>query len=206
MAMIEFRRRYASSLTDDELILLDPMFDSPHRPRAFYHSNYQDLFNTPYCHCLSDSDVEAALVRLCGAGVVGYSNGRYALTADGGRLWEAERDPPWPMYCYEAEGHQDGGRLWDVEIVAVSREVGEQFLCTAQRYGRYPDVSMASLNWSPMERSPIYWKQDLAAWHTRFPSQAGDQWDHDGFFNAMQWWSSLTDLNRYLPPSPSGAL
>jgi hypothetical protein len=200
MATTEFRRQYTSSLTDDDVILLDPMFDSPHRPRAFYRSNYRDLFNTSYCHRLSDGDVDAALRKLCEAGLVRHFDARYGLTPAGGLLWEAERNPPWSMFCYESEGGKGGDAIRDVEVVAVSRDVGEQFLCRAQMYGRYADVSMSSVGWSPMERSPIYWKQDLAAWYTRFPSKASDRWDHDGFFSARGWWSSITDLNRCLSP------
>ena len=200
MATTSLRRHHTSSLTDDEVILLDPMFDSPHRPRALYRANYQDLFNTPYCHRLNDSDVDAALVKLCEAGLVSYSDERYGFTAAGGLLWEGERRPPWSMFCSESEGCENDDDVWDVELVAVSRDLGQQFLRTAQMYGRYADVSMASLSWSPVERSPIYWKHDLAAWHTRFSSRVGDRWDHDGFFSVRGWWSSIGNLNRHLSP------
>ncbi len=104
------KRTYATSLTDDELILFDVMF---WRDVAFSQlrlENFGEVFNYPdeHSHHYPAEKLWRVLDTLIARGLlhahIGHSIiGRrtyYGLTSAGGRLWELERQPDWMRFVH----------------------------------------------------------------------------------------------------------
>lgn len=116
--MIE--RRYMTSLTDEELMLLDAMWDGDCALWMLQKDQYQSMTDLPYCHNLEDETLIETLGILATQGLVRdylyvyaeTEDKRYfGLTPEGGAWWELERKPDWDNFCYSAE--RDG--KWFVE-------------------------------------------------------------------------------------------
>jgi hypothetical protein len=154
-------RTRLSSLTDEELILMDPMFDTHVSRYPLLSENYQEMFNTGYSHGLAAQELDAVLGRLQQGDLIATAdNGGtiyYGLTAKGGPLWEAERRPAWESFCTASEDGRGPNGLCSLKIVAFSREVGAQYLCAARECGLYPLLDLTRVAWTVASDLPIYW-------------------------------------------------
>jgi hypothetical protein len=151
-------------LDDDDLTLIDPMFDAYVSEAALQSSEYAEMFNTANSHALSAARVHEKLARLQEGGLVTTNaSGRYGLTPAGGDAWEKERTPNWDLYCVASEDWA-GNELRAIEITAFSRDEGRRFLELSIECGLCPPNAIDSVKWIVPRQSRIYWKRDPIPW------------------------------------------
>ena len=101
-------RTNVTELTDDELSLLDVMFDGGVAISMLRQCNIGLQFNVRP-HSLDDESLKQSLKRFHQQGIVEplefrHRNRRYiTLTSHGVSLWESERCPNWERYCTDRE-------------------------------------------------------------------------------------------------------
>jgi hypothetical protein len=199
-------RTSSSSLKDDELLLLDPLFDAHVSERALLAHNYASSFNTGYSHALSNQAVTACLATFEEEGLLFLPDpsrpSTYALTPAGGELWEAERAPEWSLYCVASEAPQDDGTCL-VDVTAFSRDVGYAYLVAARHCGVYHGFDTDNLSWHQPTPSRIYWKEAPRPWCTTVRLRTND-WssiDVARFRKEVTSWSDISDLKSISPLS-----
>ena len=109
----DLRRTHVTPLSDDELILLNVMFDCAVPLRMLQQSVFTDHWNRP-SHKLNDDQLCDTMNRFCEANSLASEPDTwrdetclyYSFTPHGGELWEAERTPVWDRYAMD----QYGGR------------------------------------------------------------------------------------------------
>lgn len=105
------RRTHATSLSDDELTLLDVIFPNENVARGLL---LQKGFYPQWLrrHALEDDELDEALTRFAKAGILTTTRwpndghrlqGQtcFTMTPEGGRIWESERLPDWSRYTTE---------------------------------------------------------------------------------------------------------
>jgi hypothetical protein len=129
------KRTHTTSLTDDELILLDVMFSGGAPFRMLRQSVFTDQWNCPP-HNLDDCQLGDTLDRFCSTGMlesdlVSFRDARqmyYYMTPHGGSSWESERTPIWDRYamdtCWSLEGWAEKEIVF---ILAVSAGIRDDF-------------------------------------------------------------------------------
>src|SRR5438128_2599738 len=97
---VDLKRTGETALTDEQLILLDVMFNC----RASFQALCHDHFHERWCHShhLDHTNLQETLNGLCQAGILQThttSEATYfSFTSQGGKLWELERMPVWSRY------------------------------------------------------------------------------------------------------------
>ena len=125
-------RTNATDLTDDELSLLDVMFDGGVAISMLRQCNIGPQFNVRP-HSLDDESLKQSLKRFQQQGIVEplefrHRNRRYiGLTSDGVSLWESERCPKWERYCTERVCAELRGKTI-ISVRAVSPDVRDEYL------------------------------------------------------------------------------
>jgi hypothetical protein len=189
---------HALDVGRNELLILDPMFNARIPRSSLLAENYSEWFNIP-SHDMSADEVDEALGSFLNGGLVtvNTANGRgwYGLTPKGGAMWEAQRQPDWSSYCVASTAPSTGD-ISSLQITAVSRAVGEQYLKLAVECGIYLGIVADGTLWSPCA-SPIYWKPGLSAWTTELQVREGDdsfQRNVRRFRMERRWWSEIGDI------------
>ena len=125
-------RTHATNLTDDELQLLDVMFNVAVTPPMLRRSNFKPQFNlTP--HSIDDASLDLTLSRFAEGGIIQTLNDRLsgpryiALTRKGGELWSSERCPIWERFCSTRETGSIPERAF-ISIAAATPEIRDDFL------------------------------------------------------------------------------
>lgn len=125
----DFRTK-ATSLTDNELFLLDVLFESGAFARMLRRRGFQEQWNSP-SHTLSDVEVKETIKRWKREGVLSVERhplGPYVkLTPKGGKIWEEERCPDWKRFCKDRYPSSRDGRPI-VLVKCVSKEICHDFL------------------------------------------------------------------------------
>src|ERR1044072_8707744 len=94
-------RSNKTNLIDEELLILDVLFDASDTFESFVKENYSSWHNLPYSHDQETGPLRELIEKLIRDGILKFhSSGAdnkvfYALTETGGKLWEAERVPDW---------------------------------------------------------------------------------------------------------------
>lgn len=118
-------------LADDDLILLDVLFDAGAPMRLLRRDIYPAQWNLGYTHQFSDHELRRRVGWLCERGVLEadfYNSETFVgMTEAGGRLWSAERCPVWERYCTEQYRYPRQGRTL-MSVVAVSPQIRDDFL------------------------------------------------------------------------------
>ena len=99
-------RTRTTSLSDDELIIFDAIFDCFQDATNLTSFAYPYQLNLPYTHSLNDKALADFLAAATESGLVwrktnihsGKSFEYYSLSVTGGALWEQERLPNWERY------------------------------------------------------------------------------------------------------------
>lgn len=117
-------RTHVTSLTDDELILFDVLFEFSGSPCKFLRKlHFGEIFNYR-AHSLDDDALDEALASLCERGLLRafQLDGRphCGMTSSGGALWEVERLPDWSRF---AGGYSSGQNLNIETYYATSESV-----------------------------------------------------------------------------------
>lgn len=116
-------------MTDDELILLDVLFDGS----ASFPLLRRDVFEQQWnrrSHNLSDYELVDVLTKLIKRGYLGTDEEGgveyFELTAKGGSAWERERLPVWDRYATDRYGQTPKGRPI-VKIVSTTHQAMQDF-------------------------------------------------------------------------------
>jgi hypothetical protein len=92
-------------LTDDQLVLLDVLFNGGTWLRLLGREHFLEQWNLGYAHGLDDATLECNIRWLWEHGVVERERDGehtwFRMTPDGGDLWSRERRPVWERYCME---------------------------------------------------------------------------------------------------------
>lgn len=123
-------RTSKTSLTDDELLILDVIFDGGAKPSMLRQRNFVEQWNSQ-SHSLTDDQLKSTIKQWLNDGVLeAHPNdrGRYvAMTPAGGELWASERRPIWERYCTERYPATIRGRVI-MSVTAVASTVRDDFL------------------------------------------------------------------------------
>ena len=209
----EFRRTGSSPLSDDEVMLLDALFDVRRAIDDLRRDGFRECTNLPYEHGLDDTELEAAVSRLHAAGLVrrtmrrrpSAGDGRMwlALTARGGALWTRERLPDWPRYCTDRMWPTRGADRWMLSVQSPTLGIASAFL-EAMIACRLIDADPHTVVVQRHER------RRLVPWHTfpevyelrvRYRPDVGGPFDpaererlRAEYDRRRVWWSSIQEL------------
>lgn len=133
----KYFRTHLTSLTDDELSLLDVMFDCSVTPPMLRQCNFIPQFNVAP-HSLDDSSVKSVLRRFVREKVIKpleftrHGHRYITMTEYGASLWTKERCPIWERYCMDREGSTIRGKIF-TSVRAVSPAIRDDWLRIAVR-------------------------------------------------------------------------
>ena len=126
-------RSHETDLSDDELLLMDVMFDVKGvAPFMLRQCNFGPQFNARP-HSLNDVELKQTVKSLVKRGLLEgqdfvLKGQRYiGMTKSGAGKWEIERRPDWNRYCTEREAAVIRGRTI-TSVCAVNPEVRDDFL------------------------------------------------------------------------------
>ena len=210
-----FRYRTGTSgLSNDELMLFDWFFDGSTYP---LYTCYEEVFaihaNLPFSHGFSDDHVRLLLRRWQDYGWLTDKNDYYdtevgpcyTLTPAGGAVWEAEWNPPWPLYCVNpSRGSCTFGRraVHAEKIVSCSRTTAQAFFLTRLKCHWFDGtVSRTARSWKTL-RSPhttfIPWKAFPQVFELRFYLRRSKYRlpDWELYEKENRWWLSPYDLAK----------
>ncbi len=205
-------RTGTSGLTDDELLLLDQLFEGdPRQISILYEEDFDFHANLPFSHGLSDSTVRLLLARWLEDGWLTDKDDDfdaevrpvYTLTPRGGAVWESEWNPPWDLYCTNpSRGFVKSGRrvLHAEKVVSSSRKITEAFFRTALKCNWFEGKVTVTKRSRQTRRlqTPTFvpWKAFPQVYELRcFVHRSGysaTNWDI--YEKEKRWWSSPYDL------------
>jgi hypothetical protein len=197
-------------LTDDQLILLDVLFDAGATLRLLRRENFLEQWNLGYAHGLDDAALECNMRWLCEHSVLEpQRDGDHtwlAMTRDGGELWSRERCPVWERYCTDRYTTTSRGRT-QMSVMAVSPEVRDHFLSLWPQYPARRKTAVISdrplIGWHPFPRVYV----GVATYEERHqwtPSEyvvwAEQHRQHWAMLERERsWWRCVPELQRFVP-------
>ena len=197
-------------LTDDQLVLLDVLFDGGASLRFLRRENFLERLNLGYAHALDDPALECNIRWLCEHGVLEphrRGGGTYfRMTRDGGELWSRERCPVWERYCTERYTTTSRGRAL-MSVMAVSPEVRDHFLVLWPMYPARRKTAVISyrrlIGWYPFPRVyvGIATYEERQKWTpAEYAVRAEQNRQHWAMLERERsWWRCVPELQRFLP-------
>lgn len=201
--MNPFDRTNQTDLTDDELLLLDFLFDKGGATLpSLSQENFSFHMNWKYSHSLSNDRLAGVMNDLTTRQIVeskprdrGKKTG-YWLTTAGGALWEAERKPDWKRHC-DDRWYRDESGVGIVEVHCLDPVVGHEFLRIAKKCRLHDITSEPKTKSLGASRELVYWRTLDEVWEITTTSTLSG---HDGIpdWNKYErgriWWRSLNEL------------
>ena len=206
-------RSHATSLSDDELLILDVMFRHGVTITMLRRCNFVSQFAAE-SHSLDDDALQDTLQRLVQNDVIERSDDQscghcyYDMTRRGGELWSAERCPIWERYCTDSYPMNIRGRTL-VTVKAVSAEIRDDFLriwpenSARCRHALIRDVGL--IHWYPFEQLHV----GFAAYsEDRCPERPSHEelelWQEKRLHHWRRveeertWWRSVAELQKFI--------
>jgi len=202
-------RTNATSLSNDELVLLDVVFSGDVSFELLRRDAFHLQWNLGYAHDLSDIELREQLRRLCERHILATEDypdcTRYSMTPIGGDLWSQERCPVWDRYCIQRNTttRHDNTRT---TVVAVSPEVRDHFLALCpgvplrQRTVTIPGNRLLSWRLFPQLYAGLATYYEDPEWtfeeyltHREPPGQSAM------VERERSWWETVRDLQKFLP-------
>lgn len=184
-----------TSLTNNELILFDALWDADCAWWMLHQSDFND-FMLPESHNLSDDELAQLLNELVLRGLLREYLYVYAenpdkryfgLTPKGGALWEAERNPIWSKYvsAYVYEGRY--------VVESPSLKTAQNYMRTMQKVDAAAPQSLIEVH-KPNYRL-LGWK-DFSLVYEISGGIASDtgSFDWDGYLDNLDWWRDVHEL------------
>jgi hypothetical protein len=190
-----------TSLTDDELLLLDVLFDKNITKSFLYRENFAVRLNAR-AHELFDEEVDTTIDRFCDLGYLVPRESfkpevpAYEMTGLGGSLWEAERLPQWEHYGSDRYVESRSGKeilLFVSPSDATCRFFMGHWRRCPERLRFWSIKSYELLSWRSFPRLYVgsaFYSQD--AWHR-------DQAERESLESHRTWWRCVRELQRFLP-------
>ena len=197
-------------LSDDDLIILDVIFDGGVPFQLLRQKNFQDVWNLTFSHNLADDELRWRLRRLCDRDVVGterYDERTFfCMTSIGGDLWSQERCPVWERFCSDRYRTTSQGRTM-MSVVAVSAKIRDDFVSL---WPMYP----------ARRRTATIGDCGLVPWRSFHQLHVGvatyveeHEWSRDEFEvwihrdrehetlleRERSWWRDVSELQRFVP-------
>ena len=211
------RRNHATAVTDDELILLDALFNKDLSLRHLQREDLRIHGFTRRTHHLSNRALKSTIERWLGAGilrleVLEWMNGEtyYGLTPLGGALWEAERTPDWRRYAHvnvRWDQPETRDSLTPISVFSPSKSIGRKYLesrcrllgdevdwSTLKAYRRRGYINI------PWKRFPYF-----IEWRSLATDRSDEMRLKDFVLSAGEeacrdWWTNAEELQRFLAP------
>jgi hypothetical protein len=199
-----FKRTFCTSLSNDELILLDALFDVWDTPESLLPQNFATAFNLPYAHDLETAGVRTTIEGLIERGLIQSRVERthakeitwLALTAAGGELWTLEREPAWDCFCQDASWPAEpGDGCWMMCVRSPSLDTARAFLETGIRCGLY-DVTPHHITEATTGEALIPWRRFSVVYELRAPLATRESVyvDWARYQRERRWWRTISEL------------
>ncbi|EDL56290.1 MULTISPECIES: hypothetical protein [Gimesia] len=124
-------RTDSTCLSDNDLILLDVLFDCDVRFQYLRQEVFCEQWNLGYSHDFDDDQLQDRLKWLCKRGVLEVGGNRnqpyFRITLKGDELWSEERCPIWDRFCTERYKTTSQKRTM-MTVFAVSPQIRDDFL------------------------------------------------------------------------------
>jgi hypothetical protein len=200
------KRTHATSLSDDELILLDVIFDGPAPLRMLRQSMFWDYWNRQP-HNLDDHQLRDTLDLFCEARILvselftwrNETRPCYGLTPHGGELWESERTPVWDRYATDRYlcGPESSGRQ-TMSICALSANIRDDFWQIGGKTGMWSsDVGRVRF-WQISRHVLIPWKSFPRIFVAIAKIRECHECDWALYETRRTWWRTVEELQKFL--------
>jgi hypothetical protein len=202
-------RAHNTWLSDEQLFLLDVLFDGGTSFELLRHEHFFEQWNLGYSHNLDDRHLGCELQWLCQHGVLAEVSYRgktvFQMTAAGGELWSQERCPVWDRYCMNRFKRTSKDRTL-ISVIAVSPKVRDDFLTlwpmTSARRRASKIANYRLITWRPFSecfvgvmiyREQLEWTcEEYAAW-------AEECLQHQAVLERERsWWRCVRELQRFV--------
>lgn len=188
-------------LTDDQLILLDVLFDTHATFRLLRRHRFHEQWNLGYVHDLDDDALKRNLKLLCERGILNLLRDAdriaFRMTCTGGQLWSRERCPDWTRYCTEQYRDSPRGREL-MTVLAVSADVRDQFLTLWPRYPARRKIAVIRdrplIEWHPFPQLYI----GLASYDNRAEEVSEYREHRSRLERGRSWWRTVPELQRFV--------
>lgn len=111
------------------------MFDGDASASQLSSTVYSQHLNCAYCHALDDVELRETLNLLLARKLIvpivdslNSSETRYALTEEGGRMWEVERQPDWHRYISTHQKELGMFPTGSISAVCLNQNMGRKCL------------------------------------------------------------------------------
>ena len=188
-------RTNKTSLTDDELILFDALWDNDCAWWMLQQEDFGD-FMLPNSHSLSDAELETMLQNLVQRELLRdylfvyaeHADKRYyGLSPQAGSLWAQERKPVWEKYV-SFYIHEE---RYIVE--SPSLETAVQYMRVMQQVDSAAPQAFVQIDKPNYRLLP--WKDFSMVYELSGAAEESHRtFDWDAYLNYLDWWSDLNEL------------
>ena len=199
-------RTKCTELTEDQLILLDVLFNGGAAYRLLRRSVFRGQWNLGYAHDLDDVELGHELNRLCEQGLLEIvsdeSRSWFRTTPHGGALWSEERGAIWARYFESRQTETLSGRIL-MSVTAVSAQIRDDYLSL-----RAPPSSRVRTATITNHRYFVGWKRfpELFVGVVTYAFRTDLTHDEsEEEYERLQiaelersWWHSVSQLQRFL--------
>lgn len=207
----ELFRSNKTSLTDDQLLILDVLIDGGAKPSMLRQRYFSEQWNARP-HSLSDDELKTTIRQWLHEGILeakSDSDMRYvAMTSLGGELWEAERCPIWERYCYDRYPAEIRGRSI-MSVRCVTPEIRDDFLKLAVenpvrtktatisdngliRWRQFDKLHVGLASFTEDEPVAMTTQDEVNEWVSRRLSNI------ERVESGRSWWRSVRELQKFV--------
>lgn len=201
------KRTNKTSLSDEELLILDVLFDASDTFESLRKENYGSWHNLPYTHTLEASLLRELIEKLIRNGVIKSHISRpgarlfYALTEAGGKVWEVERAPNWERYCTDNLTVDENGS-WTLSVESPSITTAKAFVVGAKECSLYQfnDATLRTRTQIERKISTIEWRVFPTIYSLSVRTQPlpeGNIVDWSAYESKRTWWRGLMELAKF---------
>jgi hypothetical protein len=201
------KRTRKTNLIEEELLILDVLFDASDTFEALVRENYASSHNLPYTHSLDAGSLRALIDKLMRNGIVqshtsGPSNRLfYGLTEAGGKLWEVERAPDWERYCADSSTLDETGK-WILSVESPSITTAKAFVTCAKDclLYRFNEDDIRTKTRIEDKISTVEWRAfpSVCSISVRtYPLPEINLVDWNTYESHRTWWRGLTELAKF---------
>jgi hypothetical protein len=208
----EYFRTGKTSLSDDELLILDAIFDKKVAPIMLQGADFAVFFNCRP-HTLNDRCLADTLERFQREGVIAVCDDSFSserivqMTPDGGALWSAERCPDWSRYCIEEYRGQMSKNRVIMSVQAVSSDVRDDFVRLWPMYpARRKNAVISDRGLIPWRNFgtvyvglALYYESDQTSSHSRLARNDHQLAHWKRIEPERTWWRCVSELQKFLP-------